>query len=104
MTCGTWSWRVARSASGFDDRAAAILARARTKPWLQRLVLTGDSLTDDGAIAIANATGLDRIASLWLVAPEVTEIGATALRERFGHRAAIFSGGSPSWFARTSPF
>jgi uncharacterized protein (TIGR02996 family) len=92
------------SAGGLDDRAAVILARARNKPWLQRLVLTGHGLTDDGAIAIANATGIDRIASLWLVAPEVTEVGATALRKRFGHRAEIFSGGSPSWFARTSPF
>lgn len=92
------------SAGDFDDRAAAILARARTKPWLQRLVLTGHDLTDEGAIAIANATGLDRLASLWLVAPEVTASGATALRKRFGHRVGIFSGGSPSWSARTSPF
>jgi hypothetical protein len=55
--------------TSFDDRAAAILAKTRNKPWLQRVVLTGHGLTDEGAIAIANATGLDRIALLWIVAP-----------------------------------
>lgn len=75
--------------TSFDDRAAAILAKTRNKPWLQRVALTGHGLTDEGAIAIANATGLDRLASLWLVAPEMTEVGATALRQRFGHRVWI---------------
>ena len=73
----------------FDDRAAAILARAGNKPWLQHVILTGHGLTDQGAIAIANATGLDRIVSLWLLAPEVTEVGAIALRKRFGHRVTV---------------
>jgi hypothetical protein len=84
-------------AGGFDDRAAAILAKTRSKPWLQRVELTGHGLTDEGAIAMANANGLDRIASLWLVAPEMTEVGATALRKRFGHRVGIFGSASPIW-------
>jgi hypothetical protein len=79
--------------TSIDDRAAAILAKARNKPWLQRLELTGYGLTDEGAIAIANATGLDRLASLSIVAPEMAEVGATALRQRFGHRVWILDRG-----------
>ena len=87
---------------GFDDRAASILGGTRNAPWLQHVVLHAPALTDAGAIALANAIGLDRITWLELDAPGITEAGRDALRSRFGHRVGIFAGASLYAFSSLS--
>lgn len=90
-------------AGNLDDRAATLLAGTQSAPWLQHVVLRAPDLTDDGALALANAIGLQRIACLELYAPHLGEVGREALRRRFGHRVGIFEVGSPqtsSWLSR----
>ena len=78
-----------------DDRAAILLAGMRSAPWLQYVVLHAPELTDDGALALANAVDLQRITWLELSAPHLGEVGRDALRRRFGPRVGIFAVGSP---------
>ena len=85
-----------------DDRAAALLAASRSAPWLQHVVIRAPGLTDDGALALANAVELQRITWLELDAPRLGEAGQDALRRRFGHRVGIFAGGSPQAFSSLS--
>ena len=85
-----------------DDRAATLLAGTRSAPWLQHVMLRAPELTDDGALALANAVGLQRITWLELNAPRLSEVGRDALRRRFGHRAGIFAVGSSHAFSSLS--
>jgi hypothetical protein len=85
-----------------DDRAAGLLAGARRAPWLSYVVIRAPELTDDGAIALANAVGLERITWLELDAAQVGDAGRAALRARFGHRVGIFAGASLHAFSALS--
>ncbi len=89
-------------AGDLDDRAATLLAGTRGAPWLQRVVLRAPELTDGGALALANAAGLERITWLELDAPGVGGAGRDALRRRFGHRVGVFADGSLHAFSSLS--
>lgn len=85
-----------------DDRAAALLAGTRSALWLQHVVLRAPELTDDGALALANAVSLQRITWLELNAPRLSKVGRDALPRRFGHRVGMFAAGSPHAFSSLS--
>jgi len=78
-------------ADQLDDDAARLLATVRGLPRLHTLILTAKQLTDAGARSIASCA-LDRVLWMELDAPELTDEGKAAIRDRFAHHAYVFSG------------